>query len=130
MIIDYLLLFYDDKPIDWLISDFFKQKTCQISPKDCSNEFFVPYNRGLFQHIGSISSLAEKMSKMKQGENSNLCTSLYVHNLIDFHSFTHFMFTDTMLGIISGYNLLQTSMCSRSGHTRFYAGVTQFLKPI
>ena len=60
MIIDYLLLFHDDKPIDWLISDFFKQKTCQFSPKDCSNEFFVSYNRGLFQHFGSISSLAEK----------------------------------------------------------------------
>ena len=60
MIVDYLLLFYQDKPVDWLISDFFSEKTCDISPKDCSHMFRVPYNIGLFHHIGKVSSLSEK----------------------------------------------------------------------
>ena len=63
MIIDYLLLFYQDKPVDWLISDFFSQKTCEISPKDCSHRFLVPYNVGLFKHIGKVSTLSEKNNR-------------------------------------------------------------------
>ena len=65
MIIEYLLLFHDDKPIDWLIDEFFKQKTCSISPKDCSKEFILPYqDKKLFHHIGKLSSLSEKNSRV------------------------------------------------------------------
>ena len=60
MLIEYLLIFYQDKPVDWLMSGFFSSKTCEISPKDCSQRFRVPYNKGVFYHIGHISTLSEK----------------------------------------------------------------------
>ena len=60
MVIEFLLLFYDDKPVDLLLGNFFKMKTCELSPRDCRHQFRVPYEAMLFQHRGRHSSLPGK----------------------------------------------------------------------
>ena len=63
---DFLYIFYDTKPVDWLLEDFLSTKYCSIEwPQEkCHKEkeklklFIKP---SLFQHVGTISSLIGKI---------------------------------------------------------------------
>ncbi|KAL0279945.1 UNVERIFIED_CONTAM: hypothetical protein PYX00_001388 [Menopon gallinae] len=70
MLIQFFIMFYNDKPVDWLIDDLLSTKVCGIdfSPKECKkvkSTLWVNYKPSLFQHIGTHSSLKGKVQRLK-----------------------------------------------------------------
>jgi len=68
--IEFLLLFHQDQPEDWLLSYFFKIKYCQLDYNNerCiqeQNKHWIPFTPSLFQHVGLFSSLEGKLQKLK-----------------------------------------------------------------
>lgn len=64
------LIFRNDKPVDWILSDFAKTKYCRSDkdPKDCRKQLATHwlYSRpSLFQHVGTHSSLKGKVQKLR-----------------------------------------------------------------
>ncbi|XP_018601852.1 alpha-1,3-mannosyl-glycoprotein 4-beta-N-acetylglucosaminyltransferase B isoform X2 [Scleropages formosus] len=70
MLVEFILMFYKDKPIDWLLDHILWVKVChpEKGEKDCSRKKDVlrrRYKPSLFQHIGIHSSLKGKIQKLK-----------------------------------------------------------------
>ncbi|XP_061440894.1 alpha-1,3-mannosyl-glycoprotein 4-beta-N-acetylglucosaminyltransferase-like protein MGAT4D isoform X3 [Rhineura floridana] len=70
LIIEFLLMFYKDKPIDWLIDHLLWVKVCnpEKDARHCErqkNYLRIRYRPSLFQHVGVHSSLAGKIQNLK-----------------------------------------------------------------
>ena len=76
-LIRFFLMFYSDKPVDWLLYDIMSTKVCQPADrypvnskpiaKGCEkeiNKIRIEYKPSLFQHIGRQSSLIGKIQNM------------------------------------------------------------------
>lgn len=63
---DFLYIFYDSKPVDWLLDNFLSTKYCSMDwpHKKCHKEkekFKLFVEPSLFQHVGVVSSLSGKL---------------------------------------------------------------------
>ena len=69
LFITHALLFFEDKPIDWIFQDFFKEKICAPTddPKVCRKRvdmsIYKKFHRSQFRHVGAISSLGGKVQE-------------------------------------------------------------------
>ena len=64
------LIFYNDKPVDWLLADYSRTKICSLdsSPKKCNinvRSIWISKKPSLFQHVGTYSSLEGKIQKLQ-----------------------------------------------------------------
>ncbi|KAJ8877752.1 hypothetical protein PR048_022207 [Dryococelus australis] len=69
-LIQFFLMFYNDKPVDWLLDHLIQSKVCRFDKdaKDCKkakSQLWIHYKPSLFQHIGTHSSLKGKVQKLK-----------------------------------------------------------------
>ena len=70
---DFFLMFFKDKPVDWLLDGFLGVKACnpEKDNKHCAHEKQLLRRRmkpSLFQHVGMKSSLKGKIQKLKDKE--------------------------------------------------------------
>uniref|UniRef100_A0A914X7M3 Alpha-1,3-mannosyl-glycoprotein 4-beta-N-acetylglucosaminyltransferase A n=1 Tax=Plectus sambesii TaxID=2011161 RepID=A0A914X7M3_9BILA len=71
MLTEFLLMFYREKPVDWLLDLVFTVRYCnpEKSVKQCRqtiNNHRIRLKPSLFQHIGVQSSLSGKVQKLKE----------------------------------------------------------------
>ncbi|KAJ8877753.1 hypothetical protein PR048_022208 [Dryococelus australis] len=83
-LIHFILMFYNDKPVDWLLDHLIFTKSCRLDKdsKACKNEkakLWVPYKTSLFQHTGLHSSLKGKVQKL-QDKNFGTVPMYYPHS--------------------------------------------------
>ncbi|XP_050424991.1 alpha-1,3-mannosyl-glycoprotein 4-beta-N-acetylglucosaminyltransferase B-like isoform X2 [Adelges cooleyi] len=69
-IIQFIVMFYNDKPGDWLLDELVQTKACnrEKDSRDCQKrkgEIWVTFKPSLFQHIGTKSSLNGKIQLLK-----------------------------------------------------------------
>ncbi|XP_060875700.1 alpha-1,3-mannosyl-glycoprotein 4-beta-N-acetylglucosaminyltransferase B-like isoform X1 [Metopolophium dirhodum] len=67
-LIQYLIMFYNDQPVDWLLDGFVETKACgyyKINCRQLKDNLWVKYNQTVFQHIGIWSSLPGKIQLSK-----------------------------------------------------------------
>ncbi|KAL5013048.1 hypothetical protein ScPMuIL_011599 [Solemya velum] len=69
-VVEFFLMFYEDKPIDWLLDYYLIVKVCspEKDAKHCTrmkSELRRRFKPSLFQHIGMHSSLKGKVQKLK-----------------------------------------------------------------
>jgi alpha-1,3-mannosylglycoprotein beta-1,4-N-acetylglucosaminyltransferase A/B len=69
-LIQFFLMFYNDKPGDWLLENVIQTMVCKLDQdnKKCKKEksqLRIQYKPSLFQHIGTHSSLKGKVQKLK-----------------------------------------------------------------
>ncbi|XP_065205041.1 alpha-1,3-mannosyl-glycoprotein 4-beta-N-acetylglucosaminyltransferase B-like [Planococcus citri] len=69
-VIQFFLMFFNDKPVDWLLDGLIQTKVCSLEKdnKDCKRQkerLWVHNKPSLFQHIGTTSSLKGKVQKLK-----------------------------------------------------------------
>ncbi|CAH1736390.1 unnamed protein product [Aphis gossypii] len=69
-LIQFIIMFYNDKPGDWLLEGLVQTKACHLgrSRKSCKNAkdgIWVKHNESFFQHMGTWSSLAGKIQLLK-----------------------------------------------------------------
>ena len=69
-LITFFQMFYNDKPVDWLLEHLIYTKICnwEKDMKHCKLEkakLWIHYKPSLFQHIGTTSSLKGKVQKLK-----------------------------------------------------------------
>ncbi|XP_070612743.1 alpha-1,3-mannosyl-glycoprotein 4-beta-N-acetylglucosaminyltransferase-like protein MGAT4D [Erythrolamprus reginae] len=70
LIVEFFLMFYKDKPIDWLLDHLISVKVCnpEKNGKDCQSRksnLRVRYKPSLFQHVGFYSSLTGKTQRLR-----------------------------------------------------------------
>ncbi|GAA6105501.1 alpha-1,3-mannosyl-glycoprotein 4-beta-N-acetylglucosaminyltransferase B isoform X1 [Tachysurus ichikawai] len=70
LIVEFILMFYRDKPIDWLLDHIMWVKVCnpEKDAKHCDRQkanLRIRFKPSLFQHVGTHSSLAGKIQKLK-----------------------------------------------------------------
>ncbi|XP_062991469.1 alpha-1,3-mannosyl-glycoprotein 4-beta-N-acetylglucosaminyltransferase-like protein MGAT4D [Elgaria multicarinata webbii] len=70
LIVEFFLMFYKDKPIDWLLDHLLWVKVChpEKDGKHCGRQkasLRIRYKPSLFQHVGMYSSLAGKIQHLK-----------------------------------------------------------------
>uniref|UniRef100_A0A673NGC1 Alpha-1,3-mannosyl-glycoprotein 4-beta-N-acetylglucosaminyltransferase B-like n=1 Tax=Sinocyclocheilus rhinocerous TaxID=307959 RepID=A0A673NGC1_9TELE len=70
LIVEFMLMFYKDKPIDWLLDHIMWVKVCnpEKDAKHCDRQkanLRIRFKPSLFQHVGTHSSLAGKIQKLK-----------------------------------------------------------------
>ncbi|CAH1736394.1 unnamed protein product [Aphis gossypii] len=69
-LIQFIVMFYNDKPGDWLLDGMMETKACNLEKdlRDCrkrKDEIWVTFRPSLFQHIGTRSSLNGKIQLLK-----------------------------------------------------------------
>ncbi|KAL7287252.1 hypothetical protein TKK_0018381 [Trichogramma kaykai] len=69
-LVQFFIMFYNDKPVDWLLDNLISTKVCSMDmdPKRCKiakAELWIHYKPSLFQHVGTHSSLKGKVQKLK-----------------------------------------------------------------
>lgn len=69
-LITFFQMFYNDKPVDWLLDHLLYTKVCNYEKSNdiCKREkekMWIHYKPSLFQHIGTHSSLKGKVQKLK-----------------------------------------------------------------
>ncbi|XP_050315791.1 alpha-1,3-mannosyl-glycoprotein 4-beta-N-acetylglucosaminyltransferase B isoform X3 [Anthonomus grandis grandis] len=69
-LITFFQMFYNDKPVDWLLDHLLYTKVCNYEKNNdvCKREkakMWIHYKPSLFQHIGTHSSLKGKVQKLK-----------------------------------------------------------------
>lgn len=77
--IEFILLFYETKPVDWLLSNYLFIKVCldNYEPKYCPKALERAVRRfkpSLFQHMGVESSLKGKVQKLRVSAG-NFCNT-------------------------------------------------------
>lgn len=77
-------MFYNDKPVDWLLAYFIESKVCRTDQdqKHCNLEkakYWLHYRPSLFQHIGTSSSLKGKVQKLKDKQFGSKVPTFYAH---------------------------------------------------
>nr|XP_060632187.1 alpha-1,3-mannosyl-glycoprotein 4-beta-N-acetylglucosaminyltransferase-like protein MGAT4D [Anolis sagrei ordinatus] len=75
LIVEFFLMFYRDKPIDWLLDQLLTVKVChpEKDAKHCERQkasLRIRYKPSLFQHIGLHSSLTGKIQFLKDKDFS------------------------------------------------------------
>ncbi|XP_067899585.1 alpha-1,3-mannosyl-glycoprotein 4-beta-N-acetylglucosaminyltransferase B-like isoform X2 [Heterodontus francisci] len=70
LIVEFIIMFYKDKPIDWLLDHMLWVKVCnpEKDAKHCDRQkanLRIRYKPSLFQHVGTHSSLAGKLQPLK-----------------------------------------------------------------
>ncbi|KAG8134587.1 hypothetical protein E2320_007696 [Naja naja] len=70
LIVEFFLMFYKDKPIDWLLDHLISVKVCnpEKNGKDCQSRksnLRIRYKPSLFQHVGFHSSLTGKTQQLR-----------------------------------------------------------------
>uniref|UniRef100_A0A8C4X3F2 Alpha-1,3-mannosyl-glycoprotein 4-beta-N-acetylglucosaminyltransferase A n=1 Tax=Erpetoichthys calabaricus TaxID=27687 RepID=A0A8C4X3F2_ERPCA len=70
LIVEFILMFHKDKPIDWLLEHILWVKVCnpEKDAKHCERQkesLRIRYKPSLFQHVGTHSSLAGKIQNLK-----------------------------------------------------------------
>lgn len=83
-LVQFFLMFYNDKPVDWLLDHLVSTKVCSLDKdsKHCKiakAELWLHYKPSLFQHIGTHSSLKGKVQKLKDKQFGKI-TLYYAHN--------------------------------------------------
>jgi len=71
-IIQFIVMFYKDKPVDWLLDHFVFVRVCRLDNdiKHCQRQkdsVRIRFKPSLFQHIGTHSSLPGKIQALKDG---------------------------------------------------------------
>ncbi|KAJ8667281.1 hypothetical protein QAD02_008943 [Eretmocerus hayati] len=79
-LVQFFLMFYNDKPVDWLLDNLISTKVCslEMDNKRCriaKTELWLHYKPSLFQHVGTHSSLRGKVQKLKDKQFGK--TTLY-----------------------------------------------------
>jgi alpha-1,3-mannosylglycoprotein beta-1,4-N-acetylglucosaminyltransferase A/B len=69
-LVQFFLMFYNDKPVDWLLDHIIHTKTCSLDMdfktcKKAKSQLWIHYKPSLFQHVGTHSSLRGKVQKLK-----------------------------------------------------------------
>ncbi|XP_076262886.1 alpha-1,3-mannosyl-glycoprotein 4-beta-N-acetylglucosaminyltransferase a [Rhynchophorus ferrugineus] len=69
-LISFFQMFYNDKPVDWLLDHLLYTKICNYEKNNdiCKKEkakLWIHYKPSLFQHVGTHSSLKGKMQRLK-----------------------------------------------------------------
>lgn len=82
-LIQFFLMFHNDKPVDWLLDHLVSTKVCSLDKdsKHCKMakaELWLHYKPSLFQHIGMHSSLKGKVQKLKDKQFGKI-TLYYAH---------------------------------------------------
>ncbi|KAM9412854.1 alpha-1,3-mannosyl-glycoprotein 4-beta-N-acetylglucosaminyltransferase B [Salvelinus alpinus] len=85
LIVEFMLMFYKDKPIDWLLDHIMWVKVCnpEKDAKHCDRQkanLRIRFKPSLFQHVGTHSSLAGKIQKLKDNDpkhTSRLCKGYF-----------------------------------------------------
>ncbi|XP_043530064.1 alpha-1,3-mannosyl-glycoprotein 4-beta-N-acetylglucosaminyltransferase B-like isoform X2 [Chiloscyllium plagiosum] len=70
LVIEFIIMFYKDKPIDWLLDHILWVKVCnpEKDAKHCDRQkanLRIRYKPSLFQHVGTHSSLVGKLQPLK-----------------------------------------------------------------
>ncbi|KAJ6644073.1 Alpha-1,3-mannosyl-glycoprotein 4-beta-N-acetylglucosaminyltransferase B [Pseudolycoriella hygida] len=83
-LITFFQMFYNDKPVDWLLEHLIYTKVCnwEKDMKHCKQEkskLWLHYKPSLFQHIGTTSSLKGKVQKLKDKQFGKI-PAFYPHN--------------------------------------------------
>ncbi|XP_078395202.1 alpha-1,3-mannosyl-glycoprotein 4-beta-N-acetylglucosaminyltransferase B-like isoform X3 [Cetorhinus maximus] len=70
LVVEFIIMFYKDKPIDWLLDHILWVKVCnpEKDAKHCDRQkanLRIRYKPSLFQHVGTHSSLAGKLQPLK-----------------------------------------------------------------
>lgn len=83
-LITYFQMFYNDKPVDWLLTYFIESKVCRTDKdqKHCNLEkarYWQHFRKSLFQHIGTSSSLKGKVQKLKDKQFGSKVPAFYAH---------------------------------------------------
>ncbi|XP_058049024.1 alpha-1,3-mannosyl-glycoprotein 4-beta-N-acetylglucosaminyltransferase-like protein MGAT4D [Ahaetulla prasina] len=70
LIVEFFLMFYKDKPIDWLLDHLISVKVCnpEKNGRDCESQksnLRIRYKPSLFQHVGIHSSLTGKTQNLR-----------------------------------------------------------------
>ncbi|XP_060707583.1 alpha-1,3-mannosyl-glycoprotein 4-beta-N-acetylglucosaminyltransferase B-like [Hemiscyllium ocellatum] len=70
LVIEFIIMFYKDKPIDWLLDHILWVKVCnpEKDTKHCDRQkanLRIRYKPSLFQHVGTHSSLVGKLQPLK-----------------------------------------------------------------
>ncbi|XP_025022634.1 alpha-1,3-mannosyl-glycoprotein 4-beta-N-acetylglucosaminyltransferase A [Python bivittatus] len=73
LIVEFFLMFYKDKPIDWLLDHLIWVKVCnpEKNEKHCESQksyLRIRYKPSLFQHVGFHSSLTGKTQQLTDGD--------------------------------------------------------------
>ncbi|XP_046468429.1 alpha-1,3-mannosyl-glycoprotein 4-beta-N-acetylglucosaminyltransferase B [Neodiprion pinetum] len=82
-LVQFILMFHNDKPVDWLLDHLVSTKVCNLDKdsKHCKMakaELWLHYKPSLFQHIGTHSSLKGKVQKLKDNQFGKI-TLFYGH---------------------------------------------------
>ncbi|XP_051172269.1 alpha-1,3-mannosyl-glycoprotein 4-beta-N-acetylglucosaminyltransferase B [Leptopilina boulardi] len=69
-LVQFFLMFYNDKPVDWLLDHLISTKVCglDMDVKRCKTakaKLWIHHKPSLFQHVGTHSSLKGKVQKLK-----------------------------------------------------------------
>lgn len=69
-LVQFFIMFYNDKPVDWLLDYLIQTKICNLDKdskhcKKAKENVWIHYKPSLFQHIGTHSSLKGKVQKLK-----------------------------------------------------------------
>lgn len=88
LIIDFFLMFYKDKPIDWLLDHFIWVKVCnpERDAKHCQNEkanVRIRFRPSLFQHIGTHSSLPGKVQNLQDKDFEKILYKSHANPVAD-----------------------------------------------
>ncbi|XP_037943157.1 alpha-1,3-mannosyl-glycoprotein 4-beta-N-acetylglucosaminyltransferase B-like [Teleopsis dalmanni] len=83
-LITFFQMFYNDKPVDWLLGSFIESKVCRTDKdqKHCNQErakYWLHYRPSLFQHIGTSSSLKGKVQKLKDKQFGWKVPTFFAH---------------------------------------------------
>lgn len=83
-LITFFQMFYNDKPVDWLLTYFIESKVCRTDKdkSSCNAEkakHWIHYRPSLFQHIGTSSSLRGKVQKLKDKQFGSKVPLFYGH---------------------------------------------------
>ncbi|XP_034242339.1 alpha-1,3-mannosyl-glycoprotein 4-beta-N-acetylglucosaminyltransferase B-like isoform X2 [Thrips palmi] len=75
-LVQFFLMFYNDKPVDWLLDHFIFTKVCtpENNPRcqKAKKELWIQYKPSLFQHMGKHSSLRGKIQNLKDTQFGKL----------------------------------------------------------
>ncbi|OXU26362.1 hypothetical protein TSAR_002451 [Trichomalopsis sarcophagae] len=82
-LVQFFLMFYNDKPVDWLLDHLISTKVCSLDMdnkrcKMAKAELWLHYKPSLFQHVGTHSSLKGKVQKLKDKQFGKI-TLYYGH---------------------------------------------------
>ncbi|KFD71512.1 hypothetical protein M514_06381 [Trichuris suis] len=80
-LIQFIAIFYRDKPVDWLLSRLLQVRFCGLDkkPKDCEKairEHVFTFKPSLFQHVGLESSLKGKLQTLKEKDFAAAAASI------------------------------------------------------